>query len=553
MAEFKFAPPYELPVYPFTPPPELQGGQAQRYPIVIVGAGPAGLTLACDLAQRGVRSVLIDDDQTVGVRGASSRGICYAQKTLELMDRLGIGDRIVEKGVAWSFGRTFSGDEEVYSFNLQNQSVSRQPPFVNLQQFYIEWFLVDRIQALGLTDLRWLSRVSDVQQQTDHVVLQVQTPEGSYRLEADHLIDATGANSPIRQQLGLETHASRSTDRWCITDVRFKKPLPVERWTWVDAPFNNGRAVWQHLMADDVWRMDYQMSEEMDPEVISRPDVAGERIRAQLGDDVEFEFVWIGPYQYRDHLLDHFRHGRVLFIGDSAHVVSPFGARGGNTGIQDAFNLGWKLALVTSGQAPEGLLESYSAERQPAAADNLRVTSRSARFLAPRSHAEQVLRRAVLKLAHRHAFARPLVNTGRMSVANDYPESPWLPQGARTVQNLTLQDAAGQGHGLMDLLRTGTRFVGLWFSPSPDEAQRACRELAAWPLDLLAIGHSEVLPDRKDPEGVLARHLGLDPAACAGTLCLIRPDAYLAFTIPACTAAQLQQAIQTALFAAATP
>lgn len=553
MAEFKFAPPYELPEYPFTPPPELRGEAPQRYPIVIVGAGPAGLTLACDLAQRGVRAVLIDDDHTVGVRGASSRGICYAQKSLEIMDRLGIGERIVNKGVAWSFGRTFSGDEEVYSFNLQNQSVSRQPPFVNLQQFYIEWFLVDRIQALGLTDLRWRSRVSDVQPQADHVVLQVQTPQGNYRMEADYLIDATGANSPIRQQLGLETHSSRSTDRWCITDVRFKKPLPVERWTWVDAPFNNGRAVWQHLMADDVWRMDYQMSEEMDPEVISRPEVAGERIRAQLGDDVEFEFVWIGPYQYRDHLLDDFRHGRVLFIGDSAHVVSPFGARGGNTGIQDAFNLGWKLALVTTGQAPDSLLDSYSTERQPAAAENLRVTSRSARFLAPRSPAEQVLRRAVLKLARRHAFARPLVNTGRMSVANDYPASPWLPQGSRTVQNLTLQDAQGQSQSLMDLLRQGTRFVGLWFSPPPDEAQRACRELAALPVDFYAIGHSAVLPVKQDPEGVLARHLGLDPAACAGTLCLVRPDAYLAATLPGCTAESLRQALQTALFATATP
>ncbi len=553
MAEFKFAPPYELPEYPFTPPPELRGEAPQRYPIVIVGAGPAGLTLACDLAQRGVRAVLIDDDHTVGVRGASSRGICYAQKSLEIMDRLGIGERIVNKGVAWSFGRTFSGDEEVYSFNLQNQSVSRQPPFVNLQQFYIEWFLVDRIQALGLTDLRWDSRVSDVQPQADRVVLQVQTPQGSYRLEASYLIDATGANSPIRQQLGLETHSSRSTDRWCITDVRFKKPLPVERWTWVDAPFNNGRAVWQHLMADDVWRMDYQMSEDMDPEVISRPEVAGERIRAQLGDDVEFEFVWIGPYQYRDHLLDDFRHGRVFFIGDSAHVVSPFGARGGNTGIQDAFNLGWKLALVTTGQAPDSLLDSYSTERQPAAAENLRVTSRSARFLAPRSPAEQVLRRAVLKLARRHAFARPLVNTGRMSVANDYRASPWLPQGSRTLQNLTLLDAQGQSQSLMDLLRQGTRFVGLWFAPPLGEAQRACRELAALPVDLYAIGHSEVLPVKQDPEGVLARHLGLDPAACAGTLCLVRPDAYLADTHPACTAESLRQALQTALFAPATP
>lgn len=553
MAEFKFAPPYELPVYPFTRPPELQGNPVQRYPIVIVGAGPAGLTLACDLAQRGVRSVLIDDDNTVGVRGASSRGICYAQKTLEIMDRLGICERILSKGVAWSFGRTFSGDEEVYHFNLQNQSVSQQPPFVNLQQFYIEGFLVDRIQTLDLTDLRWCSRVSDVQPHEDHVILQVQTPEGHYAMEADYLIDATGANSPIRQQLGLETHTSRSTDRWCITDVRFKKPLPVERWTWVDAPFNHGRAVWQHLMADDVWRMDYQMSEDMDPEVISHPEVAGERIRAQLGEDVEFEFVWIGPYQYRDHLLDDFRHGQVLFIGDSAHVVSPFGARGGNTGIQDAFNLGWKLALVTQGQAPDALLDSYSAERQPAAAENLRVTSRSARFLAPRSAAEHVLRQAVLKLARRHAFARPLVNTGRMSVANDYPPSAWLPQGARSVQNLTTHDANGQAHRLMDLIRSGTRFVGLWFSPHPEEAQQASHELDGLPLDLYAIGHSDGLASLQDPQDVLARHLGLNPAACAGTLCLIRPDAYLAATIPVCTAMQLRQALMVALHAQATP
>ena len=547
MTEFKFAPPYELPVYPFTLPPELQGKPAPTYPIVIVGAGPAGLTLACDLAQRGVRSVLIDDDNTVGVRGASSRGICYAQKTLEIMDRLGICERILDKGVAWSLGRTFSGNEEVYSFNMHHQSLSRQPPFVNLQQFYIEWFLVDRIQALGLTDMRWCSRVTDVKQHAGHVQLQVQTPQGSYPLQAQHLIDATGANSPIRQQLGLHTHASRSPDRWCITDVRFKKPLPVERWTWVDAPFNQGRAVWQHLMADDVWRMDYQMSEDMDPEVISRPDVAGERIRAQLGDDVEFEFVWIGPYQYRDHLLDNFRLGRVLFIGDSAHVVSPFGARGGNTGIQDAFNLGWKLALVTQGRAPENLLESYSAERQPACAENLRVTSRSARFLAPRSAAEHTLRRAVLKLARRHAFARPLVNTGRMSVANDYPISPWLPQGARTVQNLVLQDDQDQAHDLMDLLREGTDFVGLWFDPEPDRARDACQALTDWPLRLFAVGASRTLPVLRDPDGQLARHLGLDPLACAGTLCLIRPDAYLAATVTNCSLQKLETAMQTAL------
>ena len=236
--QFAFAPAYELPSWPFVPPPELASGQVVRHPLVIVGAGPSGLTLACDLAQRGVRAVLLDEDDTVGVRGASSRGICYAQKSLEIFERLGIFERIAAKGITWSFGRTFSGEEEVYNFNLQAASVSRQPPFINLQQFYIEWFLVERILELGLTDLRWKSRVTRVEPLADGVRLEVETPAGRYTIEADRLIDATGANSAIRTGLGIEAHASRSTDRWCISDVRFRKPLPTERWTWVDAPFN---------------------------------------------------------------------------------------------------------------------------------------------------------------------------------------------------------------------------------------------------------------------------------------------------------------------------
>lgn len=546
MTSFRFAPPYELPSYDFTPPPELQGQAPGRYPIVIVGAGPAGLTLACDLAQRGVRSVLIDDDNTVGVRGASSRGICYAQKSLEILDRLGIAERAVGKGVAWSLGRTFSGSEEVYSFNLQDHSVSTQPPFINLQQFYLEWFLVDRIQALGLTDLRWNTRVTEIQSHADHVDLRVETPAGPYQLQASYLIDATGANSPIRTQLGLETHASRSTDRWCITDVRFTHPLPTERWTWVDAPFNDGRAVWQHLMADGVWRIDYQMPEDADPETISHPEVAGSRLRAQLGPDVDFEFVWIGPYGYRDHLLDNFRAQRVFFIGDSAHVVSPFGARGGNTGIQDAANLGWKLALVVQGLAPDTLLDSYSAERHAACVENLQVTSRSARFLAPRSPAEHTLRRAALALARHHAFARALVNTGRMSVANDYPPSTCLPQGARSVQNLTLPDRQGQATALMHLLRQGTHFLGLWFAPTAEAkaAAEAGLRQSGLPARLVVIGGTEA--DLHDPSETLARHLGLVPGRSDGTLCLLRPDAYLAATLPACNVDTLIEALRIA-------
>ena len=538
-----FAPAYGLPSWPFVPPPELGSDRIVRHPIVIVGAGPAGLTLACDLARRGVRSVLLDEDDTVGVRGASSRGICSAQKTLEIFERLGIYERMAAKGITWSFGRTFSGDEEVYNFNMKTDSLSAQPPFINLQQFYVEWFLVDRINELGACDLRWKNRVTQVTPLEDGVRLDVETPDGPYTIEADHLIDATGANSPIRTQLGLDAHPSRSTDRWCISDVRFKKPLPIERWTWVDAPFNEGRGVWQHLMADGVWRIDYQMPEDCDVAHISKPEVAGARLREQLGPGVEFEFVWIGPYSYRDHLLDSFRHGRVIFIGDSAHVVSPFGARGGNNGIQDAANLGWKLALVVQGQAGDALLDTYDAERRPAAAENLQVTSRTARFLAPRSPAEHTLRRAVVALASRHAFARGMVNTGRMAVANAYPAGKHLPDGGRTVQNLPLSWADGTPTSVMQLLSEGTRCLGLWFAPTREEALATADVAASLPLQLVAVGGDSGLPTLR-PDDALARHLDAPPP---GSLCLVRPDAYLATRLRDPTPATIAAALHMTL------
>jgi len=542
---YTFAPAYELPRWPFVPPPELkQPGKTIRHPIVIVGAGPAGLTLACDLASRGVRCVLLDEDDTVGVRGASSRGICYAQKSLEIFARLGIYERVAEKGITWSFGRTFSGEREVYNFNLKTDSVSQQPPFINLQQFYVEWFLVERIQALGFADLRWKNKVTHVTPLGDGARIEIETPDGTYAIEADHLIDATGANSPIRAQLGIDAHTSRSTDRWCISDVRFKKPLPVERWTWVDAPFNEGRGVWQHLMADGVWRIDYQMPENCDAEHISKPEVAGARLREQLGPDVEFEFVWIGPYGYRDHLLDQFRHGRILFIGDAAHVVSPFGARGGNTGIQDAANLAWKLALVTQGIAQETLLDSYHDERHPAAAENLRVTSRSARFLAPRSNAEHTLRRAVVDLAVRYPFARALVNTGRMSVANAYPGATHLPEGACTVQNLALAWQDGRPTSMVELLGArANACLGLWFAPTRAQASAASDLPPDLPVQLLAVGGDSGLPTLRADEA-LAHHLGNPPP---GSLVLVRPDAYRAACLAQPDATSITGLLRTTL------
>src|ERR1051325_4741177 len=126
---------YGLPVYEYRTPPELARKEAASYPVVIVGAGLAGLTAALELGARGVRTVLLDDDNTVVAAGLSSRGICYAKRTLEIYDRFGLASRIREKGVVWNEGEVYRGAEHLYSFDLKPEGGQKFPAFVNIQQF----------------------------------------------------------------------------------------------------------------------------------------------------------------------------------------------------------------------------------------------------------------------------------------------------------------------------------------------------------------------------------------------------------------------------------
>ena len=532
---------YELPTYPFVPPPELHSQAPARHPIVIVGGGITGLTLACSLARLGVKAILIDEDDTVGVKGASSRGICYTQKSLEIFERLGVYEPIAAKGTQWSVGRTFAGDDEVYSFDLRQQgsfNLSQQPPFINIQQFYIEAFLVDRIQQLGHVELRWRNRLTAFEQNEQLATLTVETPAGSYRIEAEHVIDATGSNSPLRKWLQVPFDSKRGDDRWCIADVRFSTRPPTERHTWIEAPFNENRAVWQHLMADDVWRIDYQMAPNADPAHVSREDVVRERLARQFGPEVEVEIVWVGPYAYRSECVHHMRHGRVYFMGDSAKVVSPFGARGGNTGVADADNLAWKLAAVLRGQAAPGLLDSYEDERLEAARENVRVTNRTARFLRPAEGIERVYRDAAIALAKRHPFARALVNTGRMAVANPYTQSrivQYAPGSAagQSVQTVAFRWANGQAGRMNQLLDwAGGELLLLCFGALDAPALRRLREvLATTPLRAVQVpagrAPAQASEHVRDPQGHLRGACGLaegDEPAWA----LVRPDGYLA-------------------------
>ena len=536
--EFTSGSGYVLPEYPFVPPPELQGSTVVRHPIVIVGGGITGLTLACSLARLGVKAVLIDEDNTVGVKGASSRGICYTQKSLEIFERLGIFERIAAKGTQWSVGRTFAGEDEVYNFDLRQQGnfhLSSQPPFINIQQFYIEAFLVDRIRELGAVELRWQNRLTAFEQNTECATLTVETPAGSYRLEAEHVIDATGSHSPLRQWLNVPFDSRRGDDRWCIADVRFSTHPPVERHTWIEAPFNENRAVWQHLMADDVWRIDYQMAPNADPEQVSREDVVRERLARQFGPDVDVEIVWVGPYAYRSECVHALRHGHVFLMGDSAKVVSPFGARGGNTGVADADNLAWKLAAVLRGKADAALLESYGDERLEAAQQNVCVTNRTARFLRPADGAERLFRQATIGLAKQYPFARTLINTGRMAVANPYSRSracTYAPGSAagQSVQNVAFAWADGSKGRVNDLLdwAAGDLLILVFGDLSPSALQRLrrlCFDAPVRSVQVLGIDATpQALEHVLDPKGHLQGACHVFGHAWA----LVRPDGYLA-------------------------
>jgi len=525
---------YELPVYPFVEPAELRG-KIGRHAVVVVGAGLAGLTAACDLALHGVPVVVLDEDDTVGVRGASSRGICYAQKSLEIFKRFDIFERIAARGVSWSVGRTLAGTDEVFSFDLKSLphfDASEQPPFINLQQFYVEWFLVDRAYELGTVDLRWKSKLAGCEQRRDALALSVETPAGRYELETQWVIDCSGSHSPLRTMLDVPVQTEHVVDRWCISDVRFRTRPPAERWTWIHAPFNDDRAVWQHLMADDVWRLDYQMAPDADPEHFSQPAIVADRLRRQFGASVEYELVWIGPYSYRAQCLEKFRVGRVFFAGDAAHVMSPFGARGGNSGIQDADNLVWKLALVLEGKAPERLLDSYDAERRSAAKQNIRITTRTARFLSPQAPMDRVFREAVVGLARAYPFARAFVDTGRLSSPTDYVDSPLNigVGGGRSIQNIAVTLPDGKGGDLVDLLEhAGYRVLGL-IAQSVDRYFAQELELLEerYPVRFFRLqtgaGQTGVFPTIIDSDERLGAELGVD-GACTY---LLRPDLHLA-------------------------
>ena len=475
---------YTNPVYGYRRAPEL-GGTTRHCGVVVVGAGPVGLAAAIDLAQQGIPVLVLDDDDTVSV---GSRAICYSKRTLEILDRLGCGEPVATKGVSWNVGKVFHGNELAYQFDLLPEAGHHRPAFVNLQQYHFEECLVQRADALAAAEIRWKHRVIDVAANEKKVTLRIATQDGEYALTCDWLIVCDGARSPVRHMLGLDSEGQVFHDRFLIVDIHMTTDFPAERWFWFDPPFHRNQSVLLHRQADDVWRVDFQLGWDADPEQEKKPENILPRLRAMLGTDAQFDIEWASVYTFQCRRMQKFRHGRVLFAGDAAHLVSPFGARGANSGVQDTDNLVWKLALVMRGLAPDSLLDTYDEERIAAADENILHSTRATDFITPKSAVSRTFRDAVLSLAKRHPFARRLVNSGRLSV-------PAILAGSRL--NTPDDDA----------------FVGRMVPGAPMADGPVTGPRGDWLLQYLGGGFDLVVFGDGVPDGA-ARDLARDPVPC---------------------------------------
>jgi 3-(3-hydroxy-phenyl)propionate hydroxylase len=424
--------------------------------------------------------------------------------------------------VVWQVGKIFHGDSLLYQFDLLPELGHKRPAFINLQQFYAEAYLVDRVEELPDISLRWRNKVIGLEQRNDHAILSIDTPDGPYRIAANYVVACDGARSSLRQMVGAEFSGQVFEDQFLIADVKMTAAFPTERWFWFDPPFHAGRSALLHKQPDDVWRIDLQLDRNADPAVEKQPENVRPRIARMLGHD-QFDFEWISLYKFQCRRMARFLHGRVIFAGDAAHQVSPFGARGANSGLEDAENLGWKLDRVLRQASPETLLESYHVERSQAADENIRESTRSTDFMAPNSPYEARLRKAVLSLAKETEFGKRMVNGGRLSVPSVYETSlstadgeAWRsgPGPGASMVDAPMAGQDGEPQYLTDAFRkAGRRFTLLTFAngaaidPPGD-------------IGVIHVGGEGF----SDSSGLVAARYDAKP----GTAYLLRPDGYVA-------------------------
>lgn len=458
-----------------TPRLDPERREPERHPVVIAGGGPVGMALALGLANHGVRSVVLEADDTVCV---GSRAACISRRSLEIMARLGVLPAFMAKGLPWTGGRSFYKTEEVFRFEMPHDARQKLPPMINLEQYYIEQYLLDEIERRnartpGLVDVRWGTELVGLAQDAEGVTLDVRNAEGGYRLQGRWLAACDGGQSFVRKSLGLALEGTAYEGRYVIIDIELHSTHPTERRAWFDPPWNPGSTVLMHRQPDDIWRIDYQLRAGQSTEEALKPAAVTEFVQRHLDaigeGHLPWKTVWTSVYRAGAMTLASYRHGRVLFAGNAAHAMPIFGVRGLNSGFDDADNLAWKLAFVVRGLSDAALLDSYSQERIAAFHVNAENAMRSTEFMSPPSRGFDLLREAALSLSQAHRGIAQLINP-RQTQAVRYADSPLSSEGdllgAGPLPGEAMpEQALRQGH-LSDLL--GAAFTLLMLRPAGD-------------------------------------------------------------------------------------
>jgi 3-(3-hydroxy-phenyl)propionate hydroxylase len=388
----------------------------KRVPVLIAGGGPVGLSMAALLAEQGIASLTIEADDGYC---SGSRAICMSRRSQEILGWIGADAPLVDKGLSWTGGRSYFRNEEVLHFEMPTDPLQRYAPMVNIQQYYVEEYAHHAMERHGdLAQVAWASRVTGLKDLGDAMEVTIEADGKQHTVHADWVVACDGGRSTVRELLGLQFQGMQYEGRYVIVDIEQDTQRPVERLAWFDPPSNPGSTILMHRQPDNVWRIDYQVDDDVDTEEAIKPENVLPRVQSHLdmiGETAPWKPLWISIYNAKCLTLDSYRHGRVLFAGDSGHLVPIFGVRGLNSGLDDAGNLAWKLAWVLRGDAPASLLDSYSQERVYATRQNIEYGAKSTEFMAPPDYGFRLLRDATLRLALADASVSELINPRQSS------------------------------------------------------------------------------------------------------------------------------------------
>ena len=498
--------------------------------------------LALELGRRGIETVVLEAAETVS---EGSRAACVSRRSMEILQQNGADERFLGKALCWIYGSSFYRDKLVYRLEMPHSEDERFYPMANLQQCIFEEYLVERVAEVSGIDLRWRSKVIAVESGADGVTLTVDTPEGEYPLAADYVVAADGARSAMRSLLGLRMSGESHSGRYLIADIKMASRYPTERRAWFDPPTNPGNTVLMHKQPHDIWRIDYQLGPDDDDEYELQEARVRERVQQHLdwiGETTPWQMEWVSLYKAHCLCLDSYRHGRVLFAGDAAHLVPIFGVRGMNSGIADANNLGWKLAYVIQGRAPERLLDSYTPERRAATLDVFDNARKTTIFMTPPTRGFQLVRDAALQLAVTEEFTKPLVNP-RQSTPYDYVQSPLTtvngdeqrfhrgPRAGAPLENVRLADTLKPRNFLLD--HVGPDFNLLVFAERANGHEALLSEVPTEHRDrirVIVVTRSREATPRLANETVIpdeSGHVFEKYDAVPGTTYLARPDGHV--------------------------